>query len=175
MILRYGKGRCITLVDFMNISWQYKINLRKGVGVAILQSLGCLHKNSDEALKGFDVIVHKNHEGVSIDDNVIGDMVETTKLRDNLMILFCSDNGYIRCKCHGETFGELKKRVCKDNIGARAMYSRDDYIITTIYKLLLQSNHVKICSNDMYRDSFIYQYMPSFSIWVMVQGAVYKY
>lgn len=121
------------------------------------------------------ILVHKNPEGVELNPQDHIDMVRATREDPTLMILYAVDVSIEMKK--GETFKDMKDRYRVEDKAKWAMYSRDDYVIKTMYSCFLGTTLCApvLYSKDEFRDVRKYKYIEPFQVWMFVHGKSYRF
>jgi hypothetical protein len=164
----YGTGTepTASLVDFMNYVRRYKIDLRKGLFVALAKIMARLDR--DDASK---IIIHKNLEGVDLRQQDHVDMECFTE-RHDVMILYAVNDSYALQE--NETFKQMKKRIKSTDLAKYAAYSRDDCVLNVLGDWLDKfSLKATVYSNDGFKDSRKYRHIEPFRLYVYFGGKSY--
>jgi hypothetical protein len=193
----YGLGKRPLIIDFMNYVRRFKIDTRESLFEAIVQvieKVEITHKKK-EAMFGNSmiidersndgrpslfssspakIIVHKNPEGLALNENDIADMKRVTALDHTTVILYAVWGGIKRLE--NETFTEMKNRYKKTDKRGYAMYSRDDCVLKTLHSWLEGS----VCSPELYskdefKDTGKYKHLAPFQVYMIIKGQSYRF
>jgi hypothetical protein len=193
----YELGERPLIIDFMNYVRRFMVDTRESLFEAIvhvIEKVELIHEKK-EAVFGNSVItdtlpndgrpsmfsgsrtkiiVHKNPEGIALNDNDISDMKRVTVLDHTTIILYAVWGGIKRLE--NETFTEMKKRYKKTDKQGYAMYSRDDCVLKTIHSWLNGSVcSPELYSNDEFKDTGKYKHMSPFQVYMFIKGESYRF
>jgi hypothetical protein len=179
----YGLGERPLIIDFMNYVRRFKIDTRKSLFEAIvrvIEKVELIHEKK-EAMFGNSmvsthakIIVHKNPEGIPLNENDIEAMKRVTALDHTTIILYAVWGGIKRLE--NETFTDMKKRYKKTDKQGYAMYSRDDCVLKTVYSWLEGSVcSPELYSNDEFKDTGKYKHLAPFQVYMIIKGQSYRF
>jgi hypothetical protein len=161
------------IIDFMNYVRRFKIDTRVSLYNSIetiIEKVEYAHgkKNSTK------IIVHKNPEGVELNENDVADMKRITSEDHSIVILYAVYCGITKNK--DESFTDMKKRYKREDKQTYSMYSRDDCVLNTLYYWLENSmRNPVLFSNDEFKDMGVYKYMHPFQTYMIVKGQPYRF
>ena len=179
------------IIDFMNYVRRYKIDTRDNLYDACVRVINVVEKkhkkNERKCSKVIDdtrasnfnhgyvkILVHKNHEGIDLNENDVKSMERVTHDDHSTIIVYTMWGGIK--KMPNETFKDMKKRYKKTDMRGYAMYSRDDCVMNTLYLWLDRYMYNPLmCSNDTFKDSGKYKYLYPFHVYLIIKGESYSF
>lgn len=194
----YDIGERPLIIDFMNYVRRFKIDTREslfGAIVQVIKKVEILNKKKDDETLGnltviesrnntgrpslfaspyTKIIVHKNPEGIPLNENDIRDMKRVTYLDHTTIVLYAVWGGIN--KRENETFAEMKKRYKQTDKKGYAMYSRDDCVLKTLHSWLEGTVcSPELYSNDRFKDTGKYKHLYPFQVYMIIKGQSYRF
>jgi hypothetical protein len=180
LLVVYSLKRRPLIIDFMNYVRRFKLDTRGSLYNSIETVIEKIEYNRERKYhNGFNtgctkIIVHKNPEGVELNEQDITDMKQITSEDHSIIIMYAVYCGISKNK--DESFTAMKKRYKREDKPAYSMYSRDDCVLNTLYYWLENSMCSPVLfSNDEFKDIGVYKYMPSFQTYMIVKGQSYEF